>query len=133
VRAELADDLPPARGDATILRRIVENLVTNAVESLASPAGSVTVTTRDGADPATRGRRVRLAVADTGRGMSRAELERAFDDFYTTKSGGTGLGLTVVRRLVADLGGNLRVETAPGAGSTFTVELPAAATTGGRA
>jgi signal transduction histidine kinase len=134
LRAELADGLPPARGDTTILRRIVENLVTNAIESLASPAGSVAVTTGDGAtDPATGARRVRLTVADSGRGMSRAELERAFDDFYTTKRGGTGLGLTVVRRLVADLGGHLRVETEPGAGSTFTVELPTSATSGGRA
>jgi signal transduction histidine kinase len=58
--------------------------------------------------------------------MTRAELERAFDDFYTTKPDGTGLGLSIVRRLVQDLGGTLRVETEPGSGSTFTVELPGA-------
>jgi len=54
-------------------------------------------------------------------------LDRAFDDFYTTKDGGTGLGLSVVRRLVSDLGGTLRVETKPGQGSRFIVELPATA------
>jgi two-component system sensor histidine kinase HydH len=69
---------------------------------------------------------------DSGRGMSREELERAFDDFYTTKSSGTGLGLSVVRRLVSDLGGTLRVETAPGQGSRFIVELPAVPGGGGR-
>jgi signal transduction histidine kinase len=58
--------------------------------------------------------------------MSEQELARAFDDFVTTKAGGTGLGLSVVRRLVADLHGSLRVESAPGAGTTFTIELPAA-------
>jgi two-component system sensor histidine kinase HydH len=60
---------------------------------------------------------VRLTVADTGRGMTREELDHAFDDFFTTKPGGTGLGLSVVRRLVADLSGTLRVQTEPGAGS----------------
>jgi signal transduction histidine kinase len=56
--------------------------------------------------------------------MTRDELDRAFDDFYTTKDGGTGLGLTIVRRLVQDLGGRLRVETEPGAGTRVTVDLP---------
>jgi signal transduction histidine kinase len=70
---------------------------------------------------------VRLTVADTGPGMSREQLDRAFDDFFTTKEGGTGLGLSIVRRLVADLGGALRIETEPGAGTRAIVELPAAA------
>ena len=55
---------------------------------------------------------------------SRAELDRAFDDFHSTKEGGTGLGLSIVRRLVLDLGGALRLETAPGAGTRAIVELP---------
>jgi signal transduction histidine kinase len=67
---------------------------------------------------------VRVTVTDTGPGMSRAELDRAFDDFHTTKEGGTGLGLSIVRRLVLDLGGALRMETAPGAGTRAIVELP---------
>jgi len=65
-----------------------------------------------------------VVVADTGKGMTKEELNRAFDDFYTTKPGGTGLGLSIVRRLVLDANGALRVETQPGAGSTFIVELP---------
>jgi signal transduction histidine kinase len=123
VAAVLAERLPRVSGDEVVLRRIVENLVSNAVDALdGRPGAGVTVRTEPAgtADaPA-----VRLLVADAGRGMSRAELERAFDDFYTTKPDGTGLGLSIVRRLVQDLGGSLRVETAPGAGSTFTVELP---------
>jgi signal transduction histidine kinase len=119
----LADPLPPVRGDAVMLRRIVENLVENAVESLNGRAGTVRVTTS-----ATNGSRrgVALIVADTGPGMTRAQLDRAFEDFYTTKAGGTGLGLSIVRRLVLDLEGSLRVETEPGKGSAFHVELPAA-------
>ena len=65
-----------------------------------------------------------MSVADNGRGMTRAELDQAFDDFYTTKEGGTGLGLTIVRRLIQDLGGRLRVETEPGVGTRVIVELP---------
>jgi signal transduction histidine kinase len=56
--------------------------------------------------------------------MSNDELSRAFEDFHTTKAGGTGLGLSVVRRLAADLQADLRVESAPGRGTTFTIDLP---------
>jgi signal transduction histidine kinase len=70
----------------------------------------------------------RLTVRDTGPGMTPEELDRAFEPFHTTKAVGTGLGLPIVRRLVTDLGGTLRVETAPGRGTSFIVELPAAAT-----
>ena len=58
--------------------------------------------------------------------MTDAELTRAFEDFHTTKPGGTGLGLSVVRRLAADLNADLRVESAPGRGTTFTIDLPPA-------
>jgi signal transduction histidine kinase len=119
----LAESLPSVRADTVALRRILENLGGNAVDAAREVGGRVTLTsefTRHGGAGW-----VRLVVADTGKGMSQEQLDRAFDDFYTTKEGGTGLGLSVVRRLVADLGGVLRVETAPGQGSRFIVELPA--------
>lgn len=119
VKAKLADGLPAVSADALVLRRIIENLVSNAVDSLDGKNGSVTVTTEKG-----RGV-VRVAVSDTGRGMTKAELDKAFDDFFTTKAGGTGLGLSIVRRLVLDSNGSLKVETEPGEGSKFIVELPA--------
>jgi signal transduction histidine kinase len=56
--------------------------------------------------------------------MTREQLNRAFHDFYTTKPAGTGLGLSIVRRLVADLGGALRVDTEPGNGTRVLVTLP---------
>lgn len=119
VRAKLADGLPLVSADALVLRRIIENLVSNAVDSLDGKKGAVTVSTERGKGV------VRIAVRDTGRGMTKAELDRAFNDFYTTKPGGTGLGLSIVRRLVLDLNGSLHVETEPGQGSTFIVEIPA--------
>jgi signal transduction histidine kinase len=123
VRAQVAPGLAPVLADAVVLRRILENLVGNAIDSLDGKAGEVTVSAEGVADQ--RGNPlVRITVADTGRGMNETELARAFDDFYTTKPNGTGLGLSVVRRLVADLGGALRVETEPGNGTRISVDLP---------
>jgi len=124
LRVRLTEPLPPLLGDDVVVRRILENLVCNAIDSLDSRPGSVTVSTEaiDSGDP--RQARVRITVADTGRGMTEQQLNRAFDDFYTTKQGGTGLGLSVVRRLVLDLNGSLRVDTAPGEGTRFMIELP---------
>jgi signal transduction histidine kinase len=118
VRTKLADGLPPVSADALVLRRVIENLLSNAVDSLEGKNGSVTVTTERGKG------NVRIMVSDTGRGMSKSELDRAFDDFYTTKPGGTGLGLSIVRRLILDSNGTLKVETEPGQGSKFIVEIP---------
>jgi signal transduction histidine kinase len=114
--------IPPITADPLALRRILENLIGNAVDSLAGRTGTITVGTELAGTAGAR--RVRLSVSDTGPGMSRPELDRAFDDFHTTKPDGTGLGLSIVRRLVLDLGGSLRLETAPGEGTRAIVELP---------
>lgn len=108
--------------DPIALRRIIENLVTNAVESIENGVGEVAIVTRVAED----GGRVRIHVADSGRGMSEEEKARVFDHFYTTKSRGTGLGLSIVRRLASDLGGSIRVHSEPSKGTRFTVDLPAA-------
>lgn len=119
VQARIADGLPPVLGDPVVLRRIIDNLLRNAIESLPATGGSVALEALR-----SPGGGVRVMVADTGRGMSEQELARAFDDFHTTKAGGTGLGLSVVRRLTADLQADLRVESAPGRGTTFIIDLP---------
>jgi signal transduction histidine kinase len=122
VTTQLADELPAVLADPVVLRRILENLVRNAVESLPPGGGTVSVLTRR-TDDAT----VRFTIADTGRGMTEHEMAHAFDDFFTTKEGGTGLGLSVVRRLTADLNGTLRIDSAPNQGTTVTIDLPARA------
>jgi len=121
LRTELPDRLPLVRVDALALRRVIENLLGNAVDSLQGKPGTVTIATEGGGNGL-----VRLSVSDTGHGMTKAEVDRAFDDFYTTKPGGTGLGLSIVRRLVLDSNGALKVESQPGKGSRFIVELPVA-------
>jgi signal transduction histidine kinase len=112
-------------GDQVSLRRVVENLVANAIDSFGGHAGRVTVTTE--AVRRERGEsRVQLVVADTGSGIDVVTQSKMFDDFYTTKPGGTGLGLSIVRRLVMDLDGTITVESELGLGSRFIVEFPAA-------
>jgi signal transduction histidine kinase len=129
VETDLAAGLPPVYADPVALRRILENLIVNAVESLEGGRGRVLVWTRrvdaGGGPP-----RVHLGVSDTGRGMTPEARARVFDDFFTTKPHGTGLGLSIVRRLVGDLGGSVHVESAPGEGTRFTIELPSAPSSG---
>jgi signal transduction histidine kinase len=124
VRAETASSLPRVPADPLALRRVLENLVTNALDSLADRTDGVVTVGSEIVGAPEAPRAVRLSVADNGPGMTRAELDHAFDDFHTTKPGGTGLGLSIVRRLVLDLGGALRIETAPGSGTRAILELP---------
>jgi PAS domain S-box-containing protein len=133
VTTQLADPLPPVRGDPTQLRRVVLNLLVNAAEATAaSPVRAVTVTADaadlPAADDLPAGRYVRLAVADTGTGMDPATAARVFEPFFTTKFTGRGLGLAAVAGIVRGHGGAVWVTTALGAGSTFEVLLRAAGT-----
>ena len=120
---QLKTNLPPVVGDPIALRRILENLTTNAVESLQSKPGRVRVSTEviehNGERPS-----VRITVADSGRGMSKDEAGRIFNDFYTTKEGGTGLGLSIVRRLLMDLNGAVAVESESGKGTRIIIDIP---------
>jgi signal transduction histidine kinase/ActR/RegA family two-component response regulator len=123
-------------GDATQLHQVAMNLCTNAVHAMGQ-RGVLTIAL-DRAGVAERrllshgtlsaGSYVRLSVTDTGSGIPPAVLERMFDPFFTTKrvGGGTGLGLSLVHGIVADLGGAIDVATQMGAGTTFAVWLPAA-------
>jgi len=126
LHTRLGNRLPPAAADRLMLRRVLENLVGNAADSVSSAQGGEVVVSTESVIRDGTGAVVRITIADTGPGMTRAELDRAFDDFYTTKAGGTGLGLSIVRRLILDLGGALRIETEPGAGTRATVEIPVA-------
>jgi signal transduction histidine kinase len=121
---DLTTPLPAVVGDPISFRRIIENLTANAVDSLESKPGRISIATEvvacDGELPL-----VRVTVADTGRGMMNDEAGRIFTDFYTTKEGGTGLGLSIVRRLVMDLNGRINVDSEPGRGTRITIDIPA--------
>ena len=124
IHAELAEALPPVAVDRLALRRVIENLVGNAADAAAGRQGATVTVSTERAQRDGQGSVVRVHVTDTGSGMTKIELDRAFDDFFTTKEGGTGLGLSIVRRLVLDLGGSLRIDTEPGTGTRATVEIP---------
>ncbi|MCB9513060.1 MAG: ATP-binding protein [Candidatus Krumholzibacteriia bacterium] len=121
-RLAVAPDLPRLVADPASLRRIAENLLRNAREALGPEGGRVDVdlrqVERDG-EP-----HLRLEVADDGCGIAPEDRSRVFEDFYTSKAQGSGLGLSVVRRLAADLGGRVELDSAPGAGARFRVLLP---------
>jgi PAS domain S-box-containing protein len=123
-RVHLAVALPDQPVTVTVNRTRIEqilvNLIINAVDACA-PAGTITVSvlTRDPG-------RVTCSVHDTGSGIPGDILEKIFEPFFTTKGDhGTGLGLPVVREIVTSYGGTLTVDSAPGAGTTFTFDLPA--------
>jgi len=121
------------QGDPTQVHQVVLNLCANAVQAMKS-SGTLSVTLElaqlDGARCATRvlpdGSYVRLSVRDTGSGIEPHLLERIFDPFFTTKEVGvgTGLGLSLVHGIVADLGGGVEVSSTVGEGSRFDVYLP---------
>ena len=126
VSVDLAVDAPLAvHGDPATLRRAVLNLVENAIK-YTPPGGRVEL----GLAPADRS--AAIVVRDTGVGMDPAEAARVFEPFVrldearARDTGGAGLGLAIVRSIVLAHGGTLAVESAPGAGSTFTIRLPLA-------
>ena len=120
VRRELEHGLPPLDVDEGQLRAALLNLLRNSREAMPA-GGTVTVRTRRGDDGA-----VEVEVADTGAGIPHGDLQRIFDPFYSTKSGGTGLGLAFTLQVVEEHGGSIGCQSEPGRGTVFTVRLPAA-------
>jgi signal transduction histidine kinase len=114
---ELDPHLKPVAADAEMLHRAISNLVLNAMDAMPQ-GGRLTLRTR-GEDG-----KVLIEVADTGSGLTPEECERIFTPYYTSKQHGTGLGLAIVQSVVSDHGGSVRVQSEPGRGTTFVVELP---------
>lgn len=118
----LTEDLPPVLADPVALRRIIDNLVTNAQEAFENGRGRIELETgwNPGDDAVT------LAVVDNGPGIPEDRLGRVFNDFFTTKERGSGLGLSIVRRMVADCEGSIQVRSRPGEGTRFILRFAAA-------
>jgi two-component system OmpR family sensor kinase len=122
VRAVVASGSLQVRGDPLRLRQALDNLVSNAV-SYSPPDGEVVVSVRTEADD------VLVSVVDTGAGIPPDQHARIFEPGVRldTERPGSGLGLTIARSIVEAHGGALTVESSPGAGATFTIVLPRAA------
>ncbi len=136
---DLNDRLPLIEADATQLRQIVMNLITNASDALGERRGLIAIRTdeqycsaeylagtylREELEP---GRYVYLEVSDTGKGLDEATREKMFDPFFTTKATGRGLGLAAVLGIVRGHRGAIEVTSRPGQGTTFKILFPACA------
>jgi signal transduction histidine kinase len=116
----VAPGLPRVLADRDQILQVLLNLVQNALDAMPS-GGALGLSAR-----AAAGGGVAFAVTDTGPGLAAEDVERVFEPYFTTKEGGTGLGLAIAQRIAEEHGGRLDVASAPGAGATFTLVLPAA-------
>jgi two-component system sensor histidine kinase AtoS len=114
---------PLAAVDARTFEQVVVNLITNALQAMTS-GGMLSVTLSPTEANAVKA--VELKIADTGPGIPQAVIDRIFDPFFTTKKDGTGLGLAISRRILAAHKGGIQVESYAGAGTVFTIRVPAA-------
>jgi PAS domain S-box-containing protein len=122
VRLELSDDLPPVTGDRVQLQQVVLNLLLNAADAMSDiddrPRELRITTERDADDGA------RLSMCDSGVGIDPQDASRLFDPFYTTKTGGMGMGLWVSRSIIESHGGRLWATPSNGRGATFSFTIP---------
>jgi nitrogen fixation/metabolism regulation signal transduction histidine kinase len=121
IAPRLAADLPPARGDVTLLRQVLHNLMQNALDALSGVADGQIVVRTERLDDG-----VLLSVSDNGSGFSEALLSRAFEPYVTTKSKGTGLGLAIVKRIVDEHAGHVQVANVQPHGAAVNIVLPLA-------
>jgi signal transduction histidine kinase len=117
VRLQLADGMRNLQADPDLLHRAVQNLILNALDAMPE-GGKLVLSTYESAGT------VRLEVSDTGKGLTPEECARLFTPYYTSKQHGTGLGLAIVQSVVSDHGGRISVQSEPGTGTTFRIELP---------
>ncbi len=127
---EYARDLPTIQGDGEHLYQAFLNLVTNALEAMGT-GGRLTLRAgwsedRDWLSSSRRApkRSVKVEIEDTGTGIPPAEADKIFNPFFTTKEGGTGLGLALAHKIIEDHDGSVTFRSSPGAGTTFRLLLP---------
>ncbi|MCB9524970.1 MAG: PAS domain-containing protein [Myxococcales bacterium] len=117
------DEALPLEADAHQIRQILWNLLRNAADVMPD-GGRIDIIARRLPSEEGRSAEVGFQVVDRGPGMEPDVAAKVFDPFFTTKASGTGLGLALVQRMIEDHAGHIRVESAPGRGSTFIVRLP---------
>ncbi len=125
VELVIGEDLPMVEVARDQIHQVVLNLALNSIQA-SRDGGSISIAVEADGPPGEQSG-VRIRFQDAGEGISEENLERIFDPFFTTKDPdeGTGLGLMISHQIVADHGGSIEVESAPGEGATFHVRLPA--------
>jgi two-component system sensor histidine kinase HydH len=120
-RVEKQGDVPPVMADSESLRSALTNLIINGLQSMDGSGGKLTVLLSS----EEHGRRARIDVTDSGRGIAPEDILKVFEPYYSTKETGTGLGLAIVKKVVDDHDGTISVKSKVGEGTTFTITLPA--------
>ncbi|MCX5862685.1 MAG: ATP-binding protein [Desulfomonile sp.] len=120
ITMSLSENLPKVQASPSEIQQVLLNLVNNAVDATEKTGGNIDITTR------IKGGFVVVAVSDDGPGIAKANLQKIFDPFYTTKpvGKGTGLGLSICYGIVKKMGGEIIVQSAKGLGATFHVHIP---------
>jgi len=116
---EYAEDVPDVMGDPEQLKQVFVNLISNAVQAMAEDGGTLTVSV------GFEDEFVYVRFSDTGPGIPSDSVGKVFDPFFSTRDDGTGLGLTIVHRIVDEHGGHIEVTSDASTGTAFTVHLPA--------
>ena len=107
------------RADSVQLKEIFNNILTNSFQAVSNKSGIVEVSTSYNPDGF-----VNIGFKDNGSGIDREDLDKVFDAFFTKKSKGTGLGLTICKELINLHGGDMKLRSKKGAGTTITITLP---------
>jgi signal transduction histidine kinase len=123
IRTDLDTELPTITADRVQLQQVLMNLMLNGIEAMQETCGALSI-----ASKRTEDGQLLISVSDTGIGLSIGEAERIFDAFFTTKARGTGMGLSISRRIIASHRGRLWASPNPGRGATFHFTLPVDAT-----
>jgi len=120
ISVHVDEDVPPITSDRGRLQEILLNVINNSFAAMQN-GGSLEVTARRGKQGF-----VSVIVKDDGCGIPKADLDRVFEPFFSTRTGkgGTGLGLSITSGLVQELGGEIRVDSEEGKGTSFTILLP---------
>jgi PAS domain S-box-containing protein len=117
VEAETPDDLPVVMADRNQIKQVFFNIIKNAVEAM-QPGGALRIRSHADDD------NVYLLFGDTGAGIKQDDLLRLFQPYHTTKTGGSGLGLMIVQRIMRDHGGQVGIESKEGVGTLVTLQFP---------
>jgi signal transduction histidine kinase len=120
---QITKDLPEISGNPRALEQVFSNLLNNAMQAMSENGGVITVKLRL-LEGSTGRRVVEVSVSDTGPGIPPEILDRIFQPFYTTKAGGTGIGLAITKRIITAHKGNIQVRSIPGA-TVFTLQFTA--------
>ncbi len=124
IEADFPDDLPRVFGDPDQLKQVFLNLITNAVQAMEESGGVIAIQAREDSGF------LEVRVQDSGPGIAPGDIGKVFDPFHSTRDDGTGLGLTIVHRIIDEHDGHIDVESGDG-GTVFTVSLPTVAYDGG--